>query len=60
MLKMHFLHDRYLNFSNLNLFQRKKMENDIIPEDPKGIKRCSENDEIIDVKRCKNDTQENR
>ena len=36
------------------------MENDIIPEDPKGIKRCSENDEIIDVKRCKNDTQENR
>ena len=57
---MHFLHDRYLNFSNLNLFQRKKMENNIIPEDPKGIKRYSEIDEIIDVKRCKNDTNETR
>ena len=36
------------------------MENNIIPEDPKGIKRNSENDEIIDVKRCKNDSNENR
>ena len=36
------------------------MESNIIPEDPKGIKRSSENYETIDVKRCKNDTNENR
>ena len=36
------------------------MENNIIPGDLKGIKRSSENDEIIDAKRCKNDTNEIR